>query len=291
MVRLISCAALALLASAASAQDIGVLATPQLDELSGLAVSQHSPALLWGHNDSGGKPALYRIGLDGSDLGEAAVPVAKTGDWEDIAAFKDAQGAALLIADTGDNLLLRSHATLYALRDPGRSGDLEFLWRLDFRFPDGGRDCEAVAVDPLRREILLISKRDAPARLYRLPLPRQPPAGIQTAEFLGTLPFLPPVSLKERARAPLSARFFYMPTAFDISADGLTAAVVTPRKAYVFRRRLEQDWLTAFRGAPAAIDLPEFEQIEAAALSGDGHVLHIGSEGRPAPYARVTVPR
>lgn len=275
---------------AALAADTFEIANRDIDELSGLAVSRADPTVLWGHNDTGGGLRLYRIGLHGEDLGSTRIAGAQSSDWEDIAAFDDASGPALLIADTGDNFAIRSFPTLYAVRDPGRSGDTPLLWRLDFRFPDGARDCEAVAVDPVAREILLVSKRDTPPRLYRLALPDRPPRGPQTAEFLGQIPGLPAATWRERLTAPINSLYASSPTALDISRDGATAVLVTLRFAYVYRRAPGTSWAHTFRHAVAVLPLPELDQIEAAALSPDGQELFLGSEGEPSRLARIPLP-
>jgi hypothetical protein len=267
------------------------LANPDIDELSGLAVSRSDATLLWGHNDTGGGRRLYRIGLDGADLGSVRVDGAQSSDWEDIAAFEDAGGPALLIADTGDNLEIRSWPTLYAVRDPGRRGQPTLLWRLDFRYPDGAHDCEAVAVDPVDRVILLVSKRDARPRLYRLALPDGPLAARPTAEFLGEVAGVPsPPGLARVLTAPL-ARFDDSPTALDISRDGRKAVLVTPLHAYVYRRGAGMDWAQTFGRPPAVVPLPPIDQIEAAALSADGRELFVGGEGRPGRLARIALPQ
>lgn len=276
----------ALLAAAlAAGVATGLLADPDLDELSGLAASRADPGVLWGHNDTGNGPVLYRVGAQGEALGQVEVEGVQSGDWEDIAAFTDAGGPALLIGDTGDNFGLRAYATLYAVRDPGQGSAAPLLWRVDFRFPDGGRDCEAVAVDPRRNEILLLTKRDRPARLYRLPLYASAPKERQVAELVGTMAPLP------KARG-LRDRFAHTPTALDISADGGTAVIVTPTQAYVYRRAGNEPWVDAFARPVPGIPLParELEQIEAAALSADGRVLTIGSEGSPGRWARIALP-
>lgn len=283
MVGLILAGWLALAAPAAS----GPLANGAIDELSGLALSRADATVLWGHNDSGAGPELYRIGLDGADLGALTVRGAQAGDWEDIAAFDDRGGPALLVADTGDNFALRAYSTLYAVRDPGRGGgDAPLLWRLDFTFEDGMRDCEGVAVDPLAREILLLSKRDEPPRLYRLPLPDAPPKEPLVARLLGPIAPLPELPLPQR----VLARFAYAPTAFDISADGLTAVILVPSEARVYRRRRGEAWLDVLRRPVAPIPLPDMGGAEAAALSADGHTLYVGAEGRPGRWQRVALP-
>jgi hypothetical protein len=273
----------ALLLAAAVLADV---ANPELDELSGVAVSRAEPAVLWGHNDTGGGAVLYRFGRDGADLGALPVEGARANDWEDIAAFEHDGKPALLIADTGDNFAMRAESVLYAVSDPGRDGRPELLWRLRFRYADGARDCEAVAVDMARREILLVSKRTQPARLYRLALPERAPDKPLVAEWLGDIP-LPAPSLADR----LVHRFAHMPTALDVSRDGATAVLITQRRAYVYRRGPEQGWPEAFATPAAVLELPPLRQAEAVAISADGRELVIGSEGRPGRLARIALPQ
>ncbi len=295
MAAILRVATLALVCGSALGADTFELANPDLDELSGLAVSRADPTLLWGHNDTGGGQRLFRIGLDGADLGSVRVAGAQSSDWEDIAAFEDAGGPALLIADTGDNFELRSWPALYAVRDPGRRGQPTLLWRLDFRYPDGARDCEAVAVDPVDRVILLVSKRDERPRLYRLALPQgallAPRTAPPTAEFLGEVAGVPPRPGLGRLLAAPLARYNDSPTALDISRDGRTAVLVTPRNAYVYRRGTGVDWAQTLGRAPTVVPLPQIDQIEAVALSADGRELFVGSEGRPGRLARIALPQ
>lgn len=290
MVRLIAFAlAAAFATSAAATGPSGPVADRALDELSGLVVSRADPGVLWGHNDTGSGPVLYRIGPNGEALGREFIRGAQAGDWEDIAAFQDAGGPALLIGDIGDNLGIRGFVTLYAVRDPGRRGTPTLLWKLDVRYPDGARDCEALAVDEAAGEILLVSKRDEPARLYRVPLPAKAPRRAVMAEFVGTLPRPEAVGIGDRLRAPIASTFFNSPTALDISADGLTAALITPRAAYVRRRQPGQRWSELLLEPVPALDLPAFDQIEAGALSPDGRTLTVGTEGKPSRWARITL--
>lgn len=272
------------------AGDVMDVANRRIDELSGLAVSRADPAVLWGHNDSGDGPVLFRIGPDGADLGTATLREARAVDWEDIAAFEYGGQPALLVADVGNNFAIRGFSTLYAVRDPGRTGDPTLLWRMDFRYPDGSRDCEAVAVDPVSREILLVSKRDVPPRLYRLPLPERAPKASLTAEFLGEIAPLPAPTLGERLSAPLSGRYIHAPVGLDISQDGAQAVLVTARHAYLYRRAPGGSWLEAFARPAAVLPLPDIEQVEAVAFSADGRALFVGAEGRPGRMALLPLP-
>jgi dipeptidyl aminopeptidase/acylaminoacyl peptidase len=275
----------------ALAADVVDLASPRIDELSGLAVSRADPTVLWGHNDTGAGPVLYRIGPDGADLGAVMLRDARAADWEDIASFDHRGQPALLIADVGDNFAIRGLSTLYAVSDPGRSGEPALLWRLDFRYPDGSRDCEAVAVDSVNREILLVSKRDVPPRLYRLPLPERTPGAPLTAEYLGEIPDLPRVTLGERAAAPLKSRYVHAPVGLDISRDGTAAVLLTARHAYLYRRLPGGSWLEAFAGPATVLPLPDITRVEAVAFAADGRALFVGAEGRPGRLAFLPIPQ
>ena len=272
-----------------SQPDAPLLANPALDELSGLAVSKADPGVLWGHNDSGSKAELFRIGVDGEDLGSLRISGAQAHDWEDIAAFEWQGQPALLIADVGDNKAKRKAVTLYAVRDPGRSGDkARLLWQLDFRYDDGPRDCEAVAVDAADHSVLLLTKREKPKRLYRLPLPdAKPPIGVAVAERLGEVTTVPQPSTFDHISNPMQANFFGMPTAMDISPDGHSLLVLTYQHALRWRRADGQPWIDALAATPEVIALPFLRQAEALAVAADGASMFVSSEGAGAPLLRV----
>ncbi|MBA4284272.1 MAG: hypothetical protein C0434_01915 [Xanthomonadaceae bacterium] len=272
-----------------SQPDAPRLAQPALDELSGLAVSKADPTVLWGHNDSGGRAELFRIGVDGSDLGRLRVSGARAYDWEDISAFEWRGKPALLIADVGDNKAARHSVTLYAVSDPGRGGrQARLLWQLDFRYDGGPRDCEAVTVDQADHSVLLLTKREHPKRLYRLPLPKgKPPVGVATAELLGEVTTVPQPSALDHLGNPMQAHFFGQPTAMDLSPDGRSLLVLTYKNALRWRRRDGQPWIEALAAAPEIIALPFLRQAEALAVAADGQSMFVSSEGASAPLLRV----
>ena len=103
---------------------------------------------------------------------------AKNIDWEDLASFDLGGRHYLMVADTGDNGGLRRTLQLHAFEEPARlrdGGTLEPAWSIAFRWPDGPRDCEAVAVDAAAGRVLLVSKKRRPPELFDLPL--HPPDG------------------------------------------------------------------------------------------------------------------
>lgn len=279
----------------------GSIASPKLTETSGLAISQRRDDLLWAINDSGGGPRLHALGVDGADRGFVTIEGVNAVDWEDLASFELDGRSYLLIADTGDNLSWRKQSMLLVVAEPELAGDAlapgsvaEPAWRIPFHFEDGPHDCEAVAVDRERARVLLIAKRAEPPGLYELPLRPQAvpqPASANatglTARRIGDVPGIPPPTRSDVAAARWLGRYFAMPTAFDISADGRLAVILTYREAYLYRRAAGDDWAKALGRQPLRIDLPAMAQAEGIAFGRDGHTLFVTSEGVGAPLYRL----
>ncbi|WP_146909188.1 hypothetical protein [Arenimonas daejeonensis] len=136
----------------------GLVTDPAMDEISGMAASRTHPGDFWVINDSGNSAELQLMDGSGQHRGSVAAGVANI-DWEDLASFELDGKPYLLIADTGDNGGLRRDLVLHVLEEPSDlATPAKLAWSLRFRWPDGPRDCEAVAVDPKRGEVLLLSK-------------------------------------------------------------------------------------------------------------------------------------
>jgi len=259
------------------------VANPELTELSGLTRSLATDDWLWAHNDSGDRARLFRVGLDGSDGGSVEVPQAGAIDWEDIATLRWQGEPALLIGDIGDNQAQRQAISLYAVHDPGAKGqEAALLWQLNLRYPDGPRDAESLAVDPLNGDILILSKRERPPVVYRVPLPAEAPVpgAVATAEKLGPVLHLPVPNAVDLAEDPKYGLLRDWPTALDIAPDGLSAVVTTYKDAYRYWRAPDEPWATAFARVPERIDLPQWKQTEAGGFTADGRQFCAGSEQR-----------
>jgi hypothetical protein len=265
------------------AQLSGLILDPQLDEVSGLAASHVHPDTLWVHNDGGNAPMLYAIGKRGGVLARFRVAGVANTDWEDIAAFDLGGRHYLLIADTGDNGGLRHSAQLHVVEEPRTLADatLAPAWSIAFRWPDGPRDCEAVAVDAAHGQVLLISKRHRPPELFVLPL--QPGHGLQVARKIGTLAGIPAPDPAELRDAPRTARIRHQVTAADLAPDGRRLAVLTYAELLVYTRRDDEDWAQAVAHTPAVYTLPWLPQAEALAWAPGSQALYASGEAMPAP--------
>jgi hypothetical protein len=283
----------------ADARYAGLAGDPKLSEASGLAPSRRRDDLLWLHNDSGQRPRLYAIAPDGSDRGRVLVEGVDPVDWEDLASFTWQGTPYLLVADTGDNWSWRESVELQVIREPQlsearfpRGAHASVAWRIRFRFEDGPRDCEAVAVDPEGPRVLLLSKRTEPPVLYELSLlPDGPGAdgagALRSARRLGEVPGIPPPTQSDVEELGWLGRYAAMPTGLDISPDGRLAAVLSYREAYLFERAPGESWAIAFARRPLRIPLPPLRQGEAIAFAADGRTLFVTGEKRPTPLFRV----
>lgn len=266
-------------------QPAGEMVEPANHEASGLAASRRTADVFWTHNDSGGEPVLFAVNADGSRRGAVRIAGTSNFDWEDCASFEKAGRAWLLAADIGDNFATRSGCVLHVLAEPAAdelNPDGELTRRADysihFVYEDGARDCESVAVDPLEGFIYLLSKRNTPARLYRLPLQPAPADQPAVARFLGPVPHLPqPTAAQQLIQTPTGA-LRGMPCAMDFAPDGSAALVLTYGDLLVFARAEDETWAAALAKVPLRLSPHNFDQSEGACFSSDARSILVCTE-------------
>ncbi|GAB3388562.1 hypothetical protein [Lysobacter fragariae] len=293
------CAFAGAFAGACSRQDVdapatsgavlsGVMVDAQLAEISGLAASRRHKGVLWMHDDGGNPARLFAVDASGSRLATLRVEGVPKTDWEDLAAFRLDGHDYLLLADTGDNGGLRHTLQLHVLEEPAtlENARLKPVWSITFRWPDGPRDCEAVAVDAAFGQVLLVSKKRQPPELFSLPL-RPDNTQVQTARLVTTLSGIPQPGAAELRRDP-QARELRRITAADLSPDGRTLAVMTYRDLLLYGRKPGEGWAQALLRAPKVQTLPLLPQAEALGWAADGKSLYATSEFVPAPLYRIT---
>ncbi|MDX1564715.1 MAG: hypothetical protein R3236_04870 [Phycisphaeraceae bacterium] len=264
---------------------LATLADSRINESSGLAASLIRPDLFWTHNDSGDGPVLYAFDRKGRSVGSVELENTTAEDWEDMAACRLDGRAYLLAADVGDNSLKRRDYRLHLIAEPllGREAvhlKLKPEMTVRFRYEDGPRNCESVAVDGPARTIVLISKplrHGEAAEVYRLPLPKAPTQKLLIARRIGRLAI--PV-----------------PTAMDISVDAQRMVVIGYGPAvWMWQRRHAAEPWAQVLGRPGrrVAEAPLRIQGESVCFGHDGHSLYLGSEKRPAPlwYQAARSPR
>jgi hypothetical protein len=266
----------------------GTLENRAIDEASGLQAGANG--VFYTHND--GKRDVFVIDETGRDLGAFKLDGAKNRDWEDITRVPHEGGQLLVISDSGDNQARYSKIRLYFFAEPAAGDyerDHEVMHRTKVTYPDGPRDVEAAAWDPSSRQILLLSKRDQPPRLYGVPLDRALAEDELEAIFLGELHGLRPPTRSDLLMSK-RGRWVSQPTGLDISPDGRIAAVLTYRSLYLYTREEGETWAEAFRGEPQEFIGPPGTHDEAVAFSPDGRSVYVTTERRPAPVYRLDLP-
>ncbi|WP_354698738.1 PE-PGRS family protein [Paraconexibacter sp. AEG42_29] len=253
---------------------LGRLRDPALDELSGLARSRRNPSVLFANEDSGAAPVLTVARTDGTVLGTVSVTGAEAVDWEDIASGRGPDDRAVLfVADIGDNAAARSSVQVYRLAEPGPAGGATGLaTRLDLRYPDGPHDAEALLADPLRRELVIVTKALGGGRAYTVPASV---AGGDATAGTTTLRRGPAIDLG-------------WVTAGDVSGDGRVVALRTYTSLAVWQRQGREPLATTLARSPtcrADVDLAGEGQGESLALDRSGRTALTAPEGA-APLLR-----
>jgi hypothetical protein len=275
----------------------GHLENPALQEVSGMAASILNKGVLWVHNDGGNGPYVFASSGEGKHLGRFQRASADNIDWEDMTSFQLDGSAYLLIGDIGDNHARRPYCTLYVVAEPTITGSdrsqtriLPIAWQRRFRYEDGPRDCEAMAVDVETRRVLLLSKRDTPPVLYSLPLLSGTSGEPDLARKITEVSNIPPPT-------PADLKFKYgryrsQPTAMDLSPTEQSMAVLTYKHAYLYSRLSGENWTTTFSRLPMIVYLPAQEktklrQREALCFGPQNRSLFVTSEDRHAPLYRL----
>ncbi|HEU4588797.1 MAG TPA: hypothetical protein VFS11_09130 [Gemmatimonadales bacterium] len=216
------------------AKRTGTFANRLLTESSGVTTSRRYPGVLWSHNDSRNAALIFATDTTGYDLGTFRVEGAKNTDWEDIALgpcgrAAGATAACLYIADTGDNRERRKSATIWRVPEPNpssagpdRVASTAPAERLEFRYPDGPHDTEAMWVEPSGDVHLVTKGRSRGVLHFRLRAALWGRADVATAEALGPLPI------------EADARQDQLVTSAALSPDGRRVVVRTYTEAYFF---------------------------------------------------------
>ncbi len=272
----------------------GRVEDPALVEASGIVASRRHQDVLWAHNDSGLAGGVHGLNLAGERLGFWALGTADDTvaaiDIEDIALFED----RIHLADIGDNTRSRSSVAIHVFDEPtpGGDGNITEVTTIEARYPDGPTDAEALLVDPLTGELLIMSKdlddRRALTRLYAIP-PRSPAADATgepvTMEPVGSLDV---AALSSRSSAFSIGGMLYpgSVTGADISADGSVIAVRTYGSVWLFARQPDQTMAEALASDPCEGGAAAETQGESVGLLTD---RGDGAAGEPRLVRYVTV--
>jgi hypothetical protein len=256
-------------------EDKGALDYEEMDEVSGLVVSRRNPSFLWTHNDSGDENRIFLLRNDGTWANTFYLPDVTNRDWEDIAIGPGPQEGInyLYIAEIGDNRAQFQLKYIYRFPEPDVTITLHDypvnnVETITFVYPDNVMmDAETLLVDPWTRDIYIITKREYPATVYRLPYPQSTTETI-TAQLYGVLPFI-------------------MAVGGDISADGRNIIVKTYDRVYLWQRNEGETMAAAFMRKPLRLNYIPEPQGEAVGFTPDGNGYYTLSEVRDGIWPRL----
>jgi hypothetical protein len=255
-----------------ASSEAGTVRDPALREISGIDAGSASPGVWWLHNDSGNPARLFAIDRRGRTLRTYSLAGVTAVDWEDIAVGPGPTPGAsyLYVGDIGDNGANRSEVQVLRVREPtvspGRAVTLDDVATLRLRYPDGPRNAEALVVDPQRRQLYVIEKRQdgRPAGIYRAPAGL--PDGSRT-------------TLRRVGALRLGAGLGNAVTAADVSADGARLAVRTYGAVLLWQRPRGRTIVQALTGPRCVGPIPFELQGEAIAFRPDGRGYATIAEG------------
>lgn len=264
----------------------------RLTEISGLVASRRYPGVYWTHNDSGGKPEVFALTLDGTDLGSYAFPGALATDWEDIGIGpkKGAAGSFIYAADIGDNAAQvplgasgtpRAFVTVYRAAEPGVAPQapgtaLSGVEKFNLTYPGGAEDAESLFVDPVSGDLVIVTKNVlGRSRILVAPAASMVNGAMITMRDEGVIQIIPPVKVSTFPGTWV--------TGADISADGSLILLRTYQAVLAFPRASGQSVAAAMLAGSCDAPSVEEGQGEAVAIAADGSRYVTIGEGLNQP--------
>lgn len=262
--------------------ELGQVADPMLDEVSGLVASRRHRGVIWAHNDGSERPGLFALGDDGADLGFHPLMLDGVVDVEDMAMISGSEGDEILLGDIGDNGASRSSIRMYRFAEPDPAviapiADVEVL---EYTYPDQAHNAEVVLVDDVNRSVVIVTKEQrrvdgipaelgptAPSFVFEGPLDIGGDESVELA-LVGTLD-APLLETRTVADPPHPISRFGLgglPTGGDVSADGALIALRTYETVWVWPRQAGTSVAESLASDPCQARVAPENQGEAVAF-------------------------
>lgn len=243
---------------------VGTLENKEIEEASGMAFSRDHDGLIYTHNDSGGGRRVYVIDSLGKGMGVFKLKGVWNRDWEDIAVGPgpDPKLNYVYVGEIGDNQLKYTNIFIYRFPEPE-----QFLEAMEVEpeilklsYPDGAKDAETLMVDPISKDIFILTKRDSLNILYKT-----------TQEAFES---------KEAVLEKVMELPFTMSVAGDISVDGKEILIKNYFTVYYWRRNENETIAQALARDPLILPYKPEPQGEAIGFHPNGKSYFTLSEKR-----------
>jgi hypothetical protein len=242
----------------------------KLEEASGLAASINNPGYFWTVNDSGNAAEVFLIDDHANIQLVCQLTKATNRDWEEIRIGSDSGKNYLYIADIGDNKGEYDLKFIYRFEEPllstAKKVIIDVIDTLIIKMPDGKRDTESVMIDPLTKDLFILSKREESIGLYLTQYPF--PNDTLLLEKVLTMPFHNIVS-------------------GDISADGQEVLLKTYDNIFYWKKSGSENISELLSKEPKELPYTPEKQGEAIAWALDGSGFYTLSESSKKEAARL----
>lgn len=247
-----------------------------LDEISGMAASIKNPGCFWVHNDSGDEARLFLINTEGLIVSIVNIDTdydyTDNRDWEDIAVGPGpiVGESYIYIGEIGD--LDRKYETKYIFRliEPQVNTSIlngrlnigkEAISTITFDYHDGSRDAEILMIDPVTKDLFIVTKREERVQIYELSYPQNFNEKVFLTKSSVTLPFR-------------------LANGGDISADGKEILIKNLTNVYYWKREEGESVQDALARPAEVLPYTKEPQGEAIAWLRNGTAYLTVSEKR-----------
>jgi len=253
----------------------GRLSSPVLKEVSGVAVSQLHHNILYVHNDSGDSSRFFAITTEGKLLATYYFKAKYNGfagvlDCEDIGVGAGpVKGQSYIyLADIGDNFAWRPSVQVYRFNEPSlkKQADTLTASALTLTYPDGRHDAETILIDPVDKQLYIITKREDSVGIYSCAL------NFKTNDN---------VVLQKHGKLHLQTNHKRnWIVSGCISQDGSQVLLKSLEHVYYWKRLANEPIFTTLQGIPKIqTAFISHGQEEGISFSADGSGYYITSEG------------
>jgi hypothetical protein len=233
---------------------------------------------LYTHEDSGNWNEIYITNAKGEDLGKIVLDGIANRDWEDLASGPGPENSKsyLYIGDIGDNNSVYPNVIIYRFAEPDLTNcSSQTIIHvtpdvLKFTYPTGAVNAESLLLDPLTKDLYIMTKQVAHSMLFVAKYPQSTTSSTKLIQ-LASLPF-------------------DLLTAADISPDGSEILVRNTGQIWYWKRQTKETVLNAMLRKP--MDAPYYRnehQGEAICFAADGTGFFAVSEIKKYPGAIVAL--